>query len=172
MSLRAYTEAQIEVHKFYGGAVVGIAILSIALQAFIHRFGYWGESLDIPLLVTIYFGLSRRNPATGLILGTFIGLLEDAVSHQALGLYGIAKTVIGYLASSIGVRLDTEHPLSRAFVVFAFFHLHHAVWVLSQRLLMDQAQPLMTTKLLIFSLVNAAIAPFLFPVLDLLRKPS
>jgi len=81
------------------------------------------RNFDLPLLVTIYFGLSRRNPSTGLLLGMVIGLLQDSLSGPTVpgwGLYGIAKTIIGYLASSIGARLDTEHPAARFALTFAF----------------------------------------------------
>ena len=86
------------------------------------------DFLDLPLLITIYFGLSRRNPSTGLLLGTTIGLLQDSLSGPTvpLGLYGIAMTVVGYLASSIGARLDTEHPVARFALMAGFFVLHPA----------------------------------------------
>jgi len=67
-------------------------------------------TVDLPLLLTVYFGLSRRNPSTGLLLGMVIGLLQDSLSKTPLGLFGIAKTLIGFVASSIGGKLDTEHP--------------------------------------------------------------
>ncbi len=100
--------------------------------------------LDLPLLITIYFGLSRRNPSTGLLLGMTIGILQDSLSGPTvpLGLYGIAKTVIGYLASSIGARLDTEHPAARFALTAAFFVVHQGIVALTQRLLLSQPEPL------------------------------
>src|SRR5229473_3876009 len=106
-------ESHIEVHKFFPGAVAGIALLSLVLQRILPVYFPRADILDLPLLATIYFGLSRRNPSTGLLLGTVIGLLQDSLSKSPLGLYGIAKTIIGYVASSIGGRLDTEHPVAR-----------------------------------------------------------
>jgi rod shape-determining protein MreD len=126
--------------------------------------------LDLPLLITIYFGLSRRNPSTGLLLGTFIGLLQDSLSKTPLGLFGIAKTLIGYLASSIGARLDTEHPAARFALTAAFFVVHQAIVVLVQKLLLAQSQPLFTMRLLIAALVNSLLAVFLYFLLDRLRK--
>lgn len=170
MSLAAQPESQIEVHKFYGGAILVASILSVAFEGVVHRFGTWGQAVELPLLVTVYFGLSRRNPATGLLLGTFIGMLQDAVSHQPLGLYGIAKTIVGFLASSIGGRIDIEHPVSRTILVFVFFHIHQGVWALSQKWLMGRPEPVFTMTSLIFSIVNAVLSPFVFALLDRLRK--
>src|SRR6266849_637741 len=98
------SESHIEVHKFRTGAIIGSLLLVLFLQAFLPLYVPKAEILDLPLLITIYFGLSRRNPSTGLLLGMAIGLAQDSLSGPTvpLGLYGIAKTIIGYLASSIG----------------------------------------------------------------------
>jgi rod shape-determining protein MreD len=170
MSARAQAEPNIEVHKFYGGAIAVVAFLALVLQAFLNKYGGWTGFVELPLLITIYFGLSRRNPATGLLLGTTIGVLQDAVSHAPIGLYGIAKTCVGYVASSIGARIDTEHPLARAALVFLFFHLHQIVLTMIERVLLGHPAPFFNFKLLIAALVNAGVALVLFPGLDRLRR--
>src|ERR1700737_2453312 len=106
MELRASFEQHIEVHKFRAGAVFIAAALALFLQAFLPVYVHGAQILELPLLITIYFGLSKRNPSTGLLLGTVIGLLQDSLSAGPLGLYGISKTLVGYVASSIGTRLD------------------------------------------------------------------
>src|SRR6202167_3960524 len=104
----AQSESNIEVHKYYGGTVIAAAFLALVLQAFLHKYGQWSELIDLPLLVTIYFGVSRRNPVSGLFLGAGIGILQDALSHDnPIGMYGIAKTIVGYVPSSGGARIDT-----------------------------------------------------------------
>jgi rod shape-determining protein MreD len=167
-------ESHIEVHKFYPGAILGIAILALIFQAAVPVYIPRMEILDLPLLVTIYFGLSRRNPSTGLLLGMVIGLLQDSLSGPTvpLGLYGIAKTVIGYLASSIGSRLDTEHPAARFSLIMAFFVVHQAVIVLTRRLLLAQPEPWVNWALLIAAAVNAVVGVFLFLLFDRLRRNS
>jgi rod shape-determining protein MreD len=163
-------ESHIEVHKFHGGTILLCVILSLMLQAFLPVYITKASILDLPLLITIYFGLSRRNPSTGLLLGTLIGLLQDSLSKTPIGLFGIAKTVIGYLASSIGARLDTEHPLARFALTVAFFALHQGIVVLVQKLLLAQPQPWFTTRLLVACIVNAILGVFLYHFLDRLRK--
>jgi rod shape-determining protein MreD len=172
MSVSAQVKMHIEVHKFYVGAVAGVAFFSLVFQAFLHRFGGKADYVELPLLVTMYFGLSRRNPTTGLLLGTGIGLLQDGLSHMPIGLYGIAKTFVGYLASTIGARIDVEHPLSRFAFTFLFFHFHQAVLASTERLLLARPAVFWNSRLLAASLVNSFVAVFLFPLLDKLRKPS
>jgi rod shape-determining protein MreD len=124
------------------------------------------------LLVTLYFGLSRRSPTRGLLLGMMVGLLQDGLSRVAIGLYGIAKTLVGYVASTIGGRIDVEHPLSRFAFTFLFFHFHQAILAATQRYLLARPAVFFDRKLLIASVVNAFVAILLFPLLDRLRKPN
>ena len=171
MTLRVQTETHIEVHHYAWYVTWGVAFLAVFLQAFLPKYiPRAGEWLELPLLVTLYFGLSRRNPATGLLLGMAIGLLQDAVSGGFIGLFGIAKTMVGFGASSIGSRIDVEHPLSRVGLTFLFFHVHQIVLALSHRVLIGEEAPFFSLTLLLASLINAGIALFLFPLLDRLRK--
>jgi rod shape-determining protein MreD len=165
-------ESHIEVHKFRSGAIVASTFLALVLQAFVPVYFPKFAVLDLPLLVVIYFGLSRRNPSTGLLLGMVIGLLQDSLSGPTvpLGLYGIAKTIIGYLASSIGARLDTEHPAARFALTMMFFVVHQGIITLTRRLLLSEPEPWFTLRLAIAAAVNAVVAVVLFTLLDRLRK--
>ena len=163
-------EQQVGVHKFHAGVVAGVVILALVFEVFLPLQFRWASSAELTLLVTIYFALSRRNPWAGLLLGMFIGLAQDSLSHTPLGLYGIAKTVVGFAASSFGSRIDVEHPAGRFLLTFVFFYVHNAVLVSTQRVLLAQQEPFMTTNLLIVALANAALAVVLFPLLDRLRK--
>jgi rod shape-determining protein MreD len=165
-------ESHIEVHKFRGGAIVLATVVALFLQASVPVYFPKFAVLDLPLLLTIYFGLSRRNPSTGLLLGTVIGLAQDGLSGPTVpfGLYGIAKTIIGYLASSIGARLDTEHPLARFALTMVFFCVHQSVVLLTRRILLAQPDSLFTLRLAIGAGLNAIVAVFFFMLLDRLRK--
>jgi len=168
------SESHIEVHKFRTGAILVATLLALVIQAWFPMRVARTALLDLPLLVTIYFGLSRRNPSTGLLLGTAIGLLQDSLSGPTipLGLFGIAKTIIGYLASSIGARLDTEHPAARFALTAGFFMIHQALIALTRRILLAQPEPWFNWHLFLAALVNAIVAVLLFVLLDRLRRPS
>ncbi|MGB7434267.1 MAG: rod shape-determining protein MreD [Candidatus Acidiferrum sp.] len=167
-------ETHIEVHKFYPGSILLAAAAALVFQATAPVYFPRLNILDLPLLLTIYFGLSRRNPSTGLLLGMAIGLVQDALSGPTvpLGFYGIAKTVIGYLASSIGARLDTEHPAARFSLIFVFFVVQQGILVLVRRLLLAQPEPWFNLHLAIAAAVNAVLGTALFVALDRLRRSS
>jgi len=168
--LRAFGESHIEVHKFHSGTIVLSLLIAVVLQSFLPVYISKVALLDLPLLITIYFGLSRRNPSTGLLLGTVTGLLQDSLSKTPLGLFGISKTIIGYLASSIGARLDTEHPAARFALTALFFVLHQGIVVLIRKRLLAQSQPWFTLRLGVACLVNSILGVFLYFLLDRLRK--
>jgi len=165
-------ESHIEVHKFRAGAILIATLLALVIQSWTPLHISTATLLDLPLMVTIYFGLSRRNPSTGLLLGMAIGLAQDSLSGRTvpLGLYGIAKTIIGFLASSIGARLDTEHPVARFALTALFFIVHQGLIVLTRRILLGQPEPWFNLHLLVAALLNAFVAVFLFLLLDRLRK--
>ena len=166
-----HSDSNVEVHKYYSGTVLLTAFLALVLQAFLHKYGRWSELVDLPLLVTVYFGVSRRNPVTGMFLGATVGILQDALSHDnPIGLYGIAKTIVGYLASTIGARIDTQHPVSRLALIFLFFHFHQMVFAITQRALLNHPEPFFTLRLLLNSVVTAAFGVVLFALLDRLRR--
>jgi rod shape-determining protein MreD len=166
-------EPHIEVHKYYGGVVPAAVLLALVLQAFFPIHFRWANYLELPLLVTLYFALSKRNPSTGMLLGMVIGLLQDSLSRTPLGLYGIAKTLVGFVGSSIGARIDVEHPIARFLLTIVFYLFHHAVFALTSQLLLAQHnEAYISVPILIASVVNALIAIALFPLLDRFRRPS
>ena len=175
-STEVYTgpEPHIEVHKYYAGVVPVAVVLSLVLQAFFPVYIRSANYLELPLLVTLYFALSKRNPSSGLLLGMVVGLLQDSLSGPTvpLGLYGIAKTIVGYAASSIGGRIDTEHPVSRFGLIFVFFHFHQVILVITQRVLLNHSARFFSWQQLVDSLVTAAFGVLLFALLDRLRRSS
>jgi rod shape-determining protein MreD len=166
-------EPHIEVHKYYAGVVPLAVVLALVLQAFFPVHFRWANYLELPLLVTLYFALSKRNPSTGLLLGTVIGLLQDSLGRTPLGLYGISKTLVGFVGSSIGARIDVEHPIARFLLTIGFYLFHHTIFVLTSQLLLAQhGERYITLPILIASVVNGFIAIALFPLLDRFRRPS
>lgn len=157
---------EIDVHRFSWVISVGIPLLAIFLQIFLPvRLGFL-TIFDLPLLVTVFFAVARRKPITGLITGALIGTVQDAFTHLPIGLNGIAKTVIGYLASSLGVKLDVENPGSRFLMTFAFYLAHRLVYTIIDILLVGAKDPQNWGHLLFYAICNGALAIPLFALLD------
>jgi rod shape-determining protein MreD len=126
--------------------------------------------IELPLLVTIYFALMRRSQLRGLAIGGALGLAQDSVFQQPLGMFGICKTLVGYFSASIGMQFDVEHAFVRLILCFVFYLFHQFFYWLLQRSLLDQPAVFQIQTELILAVLNAVIGVALFHFLDKLRK--
>lgn len=166
----SYTSREeIEVHKFSWPVSVGIPLLAIFIQVFVPLRFYDFVIVDLPLLVTIYFAVARRRPIPGLLTGAVIGTVQDAVGHHYIGLNGIANTIVGFLASSLGVKVDVENPGSRLLMTVAFYFVHQIVRAVINILLVGAREPWVWSRVLLSAIFNGVLAVFLFAALDRLK---
>ena len=91
---------QVEVYRFNWPITIGVPATALFLQAWLPQQFPIFAMLDLPLLVTIFFAVSRRNQVQGLFTGAVIGLLQDSMTNFPLGVYGLAKTLVAYARSS------------------------------------------------------------------------
>jgi rod shape-determining protein MreD len=149
-----------------------IPLLSVLLDIFLRRFIDWSKIFEFPLLVTIYFALMKRQPVAGVAIGATIGLMQDSLSQQPLGMFGIAKTLVGYFSASVSLRFDVNNPALR-FILCVFFFLFHQFfyWVMV-RALLGLAPSIDLLDECVRSLMNSAVALPLFWLLDKLREES
>ena len=87
---RSLSREGIEVHRFSWIATVFVPLLAIFLQVTVTRKFSFLAVFDLPLLVTIFFAVARRNPMAGSITGAAIWIVQDAFTHNPIGLFGIA----------------------------------------------------------------------------------
>jgi len=126
--------------------------------------------VELPLLVTIYFALMRRSQIRGLGIGMVLGLAQDSLLSQRIGMFGICKTLVGYFAASIGMQFDVEHPFVRMILCFVFYVFHQFMYWVLQRALLDQPVIFDIRNVLILAGINSIIGVMLFHFLDKLRR--
>jgi rod shape-determining protein MreD len=164
------TERESRISHFRVWVLILIPLLAILFQLYVPLLLPFLRYLDIPLLITIYFGMMRRSQVGGLFTGMVLGLAEDSLSQNPIGMLGICRTMVGYFAASIALRIDVEHPLIRLFVNFFFFLFDQfMLWVLERALLQlnvffDVRQALLLAPL------NAIVGVALFHFLDRLKS--
>jgi len=141
-------------------------IAALVLQALLPRFLRGYAWFDLPLLVTIYFALVRRDPIQGTLTGAGLGLFEDALTQHAIGVNGVAKTVAGFLAGSVGLRIDVENHTIRLLLTFLLSILCSAIYVFIYRILLGLDLEWSWLAELMKAVGNSAIAAVLFPLLD------
>src|SRR5271169_1787536 len=161
---------QVEVYRFSVPATILIPLTAVFLQAWLPlRFPFF-SLFDLPLLVTIGFATARRSPVTGLVTGGLIGILQDALTHQPIGLYGISMTVVGFGASSLGIKLDVENAGARFLLTIFFYAVHEVVYFMTARGLVGLHMAWSWPHELLSGIANALLGVLIFMLLDRVKQ--
>jgi len=167
--LGAESRRDMEIRRFpllvYTLVPLGALVLQAWLPRVVGRYAWF----DLPLVVTVFFALSRRNPIQGTLMGAAMGLFEDALSHNPIGINGIAKTAVGFLAGSVGIRIDVDNHTIRVLLNFALSLLSSAIYLFVARFLLGLTVDWSGLTEVLRAVGNAVIALVLFPLLDRLQ---
>ena len=119
-------------------SLAAIAV-ALALQTTLASLVIRGTAaLDLVLVVVVYIALIS-GPVWGLVLGSIAGLVQDSLSSGIIGVGGLAKTIVGYMAGMLGTQFILTAPLSR-FVVFVLATVVHATIFMGLYTLLDLRQ--------------------------------
>ena len=112
------------------GAGVFIAIaLALALQTTLARFLVGGSAaVDLVLVAVVYVALTT-GPVTGMLAGSVAGLIQDSLSSGVVGIGGLAKSIVGFLAGAFGQQFIVTAALPRLVMFVAATALHAAVFM-------------------------------------------
>jgi rod shape-determining protein MreD len=120
------------------GTILAIGV-ALALQTTLGRFLVRGVvGVDLVLVVVVYVALTAGS-VTGLLTGAVAGLMQDVVTRvpsSIIGIGGLAKTIVGFLAGVVGTQFIVAQPLPR-FVVFFAATVVHAVIFMGLYVLLD-----------------------------------
>ncbi len=144
-------------------------LVALLLQTFLPLKIPLAGLMDFPLLVTVYFTLVRQNKIFGIALGTGLGLTQDALSHGYVGMFGMAKALVGYLAAFAAIRFNVESLFARSVVTASLILLHNLCMAGLQHALLDSPPAFNALDFASAVLVNVALSLIVFPVLDRFR---
>jgi rod shape-determining protein MreD len=166
MSLMVNSRYEAEVRRYPLAVMVLVPLIALALQAYLPLRIPQCALVDLPLLVAVYFSLSRQNRVFGTLLGALIGMAQDALTHFPIGINGVAKTVICYLAGSIGIRIDVENPLTRVVLCFFLSLLSSVLYIFVARQVLALTLSWAWYIELFKAFLNAIVGFVLFAMLD------
>ena len=168
MLLSSQREGQVS--RFRAWVLLAIPLAAILFQVYVPLFFQFLGFLEMPLLVVVYFALMKRSQISGLMVGALVGLAQDSLSKNPLGMFGIVNTLVGYFAASVGLRLDVEHGFIRLLLIYFFFVFHQFFYWVMVRALLGQQLAFDVQRTLILALLNAVVGVSLFHFLDKLRE--
>jgi len=171
MAEHSYTSRrELDQYGFHPAVTILAPLACILLQVMLPKVVPWLGILDLPLIATIFFAVSRRSQIAGTVTGTLIGLFQDGLTNHPFGVNGIAKGVVGYIAASIGFAVDLENPINRVIAVFTLSLLQSGLlYVIAHGLLGDMTYRLAPLHELLRAALNAAVAIPVFFLLDRFR---
>ncbi|MGB7265701.1 MAG: rod shape-determining protein MreD, partial [Terracidiphilus sp.] len=137
--LAAESRRDFEIHRYPLLVYALVPLACLVLQAWLPRVVGPYDWFDLPLVITVYFALGRRNPIQGTLMGAAMGLFEDALSHHAIGINGIAKTAVGFLAASVGVRIEVDNHIVRLLLTFGLSLLSSSIYLFVSRFMLGLA---------------------------------
>ena len=110
------------------GVFVAIA-LALALQTTLARFVVGGSAaVDLVLVAVVAIALTI-GPVGGMLAGSAAGLIQDSLSSGVVGIGGLAKTIVGFLAGAFGQQFIVTAALPRLVIFIAATVLHGAVFM-------------------------------------------
>jgi rod shape-determining protein MreD len=110
-------------------AAAAAIVIALALQTTLAGLVIRGTAaIDLVLIVVVYIAL-KSGPAAGLVAGTIAGLIQDALSSPILGVGGLAKTIVGFLAGVLATQFILTGPLPRFVLLVMGTALHAAIFL-------------------------------------------
>jgi len=120
-------------------ATLAAIAVALALQTTLAGLVIRGTAaLDLVLIVVVYISLTS-GPVAGVLVGTLAGLIQDSLSLGVLGIGGLAKTLVGFVAGMLGSHFIVAAPLPR-FIVFVLATILHAAVFMGLYSLLDLRQ--------------------------------
>lgn len=157
------------ISKFGPLALVLTPLAAILFQVYVTRFLEFLAFLDLPLLVTVYFSIMQRSPIAGLCTGALIGMVQDSLSHQPIGILGLVMTLVGYFAASASQKIEINNPVVRFVMSLFFCFFHHFLYWSLVRALLGQNADFSFPREIVVALLNAIVSIPFFRMLDKLR---
>ncbi|HTS70316.1 MAG TPA: rod shape-determining protein MreD [Terriglobia bacterium] len=170
--MRSSTHRPVAVYQVHPAIIALTVLASLLLQTFLPLRVPLARLIDLPLLIVIYFALMRRDKVFAIALGAGLGLLQDALSHGYIGIYGIAKAIVAYLAASASTRFELESLVARTVLTGVFILVHNLCLAALQRILLETPWPYQPFAAASAVLINVALGLIIFQLLDRIRQPA
>ncbi len=146
-------------------ALVAIAA-ALVLQTTLGRLTVGGTvAVDLALVTVTYLALAW-GPLAGMLAGSCAGLLQDALGIGVIGVGGLAKTLVGYLAGVVSQQFILTAPAPR-FVIFLGATVVHATVFMGLYLLLGlRSFPSPVTSTLVQGVGNGLVGLGVFLVTE------
>jgi rod shape-determining protein MreD len=110
------------------GVLIAIA-LALALQTTLAPFVVGGTAaIDLVLVTVVYIALTS-GPVSGMLAGSLAGLIQDQLSTGVLGIGGLAKSIVGFVAGALGQQFIVTAALPRLLMFVGSTAAYQAIFM-------------------------------------------
>ena len=146
--------------------MLGLVAAALVLQTTLARFLVRGSiGVDLVLVAVVFLSL-RTGPVPGILSGTVAGLAQDALTTGIVGIGGLGKSVVGYLAGTIGRAFIVAQPLPRFLVFFAATILEMTIITLFHLVLEPGPQAVPVGAIVAQAFGNSLVGVVLFQIAE------
>jgi rod shape-determining protein MreD len=149
------------------GVCLAIAA-ALALQTTLARFAIGsGTAVDLVLIVVMFTGLTM-GPVAGMFTGSIGGIVQDVLAGGVVGVAGLTKTIVGFLAGVTGSQFIVANALQRFLVFVAGSVVNGLCYIGLYALIGPREDALAFTRLLGQAAGNGAVGILVFQLVETL----
>jgi len=128
---------------------------------------------DLILIAAVYCGIHLKGN-TGIWLALLFGFFQDCLSGGLLGVNSLSKGLAGLFFCFIKGKIIVKGVIPISFFIFATSLMDGIIYFLSMSSLLGGLVKgnFLFASIILFGVCNSVIAPFLFYMLDKVRKWS
>lgn len=149
-----------------------VLILLFSIQTtFLAMFSLWGITPDLILIVVVYCGIHLKKNG-GIWSAVLAGFFQDSLSGGLLGVNTLSKGLAGLFFSTLKEKIIVEGIVPVSFFIFATSLVDGMIYFLAMTSLMggQVSGGFLFSHVFFFGVCNAVIGPFLFYILDRVRR--
>jgi len=99
-----------------------LLLIAFILQfTLVHYIEIYGYRPDLLLIVLVSFSL-RKGPNWGMTIGFTVGLIQDYVSAQLIGLAALSKTIAGFVAGNLRGKFAESTQFFLTLIICGLLH--------------------------------------------------
>ena len=122
-------------------------------------------AVNLVLVAIVYLALAY-GAVTGLLAGTFGGLVQDALAGGIVGLGGMSKTIIGFAVGVLSSQFNLSTTVPRLVMFVAATFLHEIMFVGAHAMIGGRPFGLQWSATLIQALVNSLVGVTAFMIVE------
>ena len=147
------------------GVLIAVA-LALALQTTLAQLLVGGTAAIELVLVAVVAVALTTGPVGGMLAGSVAGLIQDSLSTGVLGIGGLAKSVIGFVAGAISQQFILTSALPRFLMFVGATIVHEACFQALYSLVDARPFRLVYSAVLAQALINGVIGVVAFMVVE------